>query len=181
MQQDIDDDTQHFLSALESLDHDDSDNNDERYDRLNESRETYCSNCDLPSPDRNNAPDSEDDDLLENTDTEDGADEILDLLQSNRQLTNLLSQHSSYKKRFSTVKLARVSDMNSSFNPSALGAIARINTLGTLIPPRLSHDIGDSNTMMEAAFSLADSLASTPEMTLSSIGSKFNPEIHLFS
>jgi hypothetical protein len=28
------------------------------------------------------------------------------------------------KKRFSTVKLARVSDMNSSFNPSALGAIA---------------------------------------------------------
>jgi hypothetical protein len=29
------------------------------------------------------------------------------------------------KKRFSTVKLARVSDMNSSFNPSALGAIAR--------------------------------------------------------
>ncbi len=25
------------------------------------------------------------------------------------------------KKRFSTVKLARVSDMNSSFNPSALG------------------------------------------------------------
>jgi hypothetical protein len=28
------------------------------------------------------------------------------------------------RKRFSTVKLARVSDMNSSFNPSALGAIA---------------------------------------------------------
>ena len=28
------------------------------------------------------------------------------------------------KKRFSTVKLARVSDMNSTFNPSALGAIA---------------------------------------------------------
>ena len=28
------------------------------------------------------------------------------------------------KKRFSTIKLARVSDMNSSFNPSALGAIA---------------------------------------------------------
>jgi hypothetical protein len=28
------------------------------------------------------------------------------------------------KKRFSTVKLARVSDMTSSFNPSALGAIA---------------------------------------------------------
>ena len=28
------------------------------------------------------------------------------------------------KKRFSTAKLARVSDMNSSFNPSALGAIA---------------------------------------------------------
>ena len=28
------------------------------------------------------------------------------------------------KKRFSTVKLARVSDMSSSFNPSALGAIA---------------------------------------------------------
>ncbi len=28
------------------------------------------------------------------------------------------------KKRFSTVKLARVSDMNSSFNLSALGAIA---------------------------------------------------------
>jgi hypothetical protein len=28
------------------------------------------------------------------------------------------------KKRISTVKLARVSDMNSSFNPSALGAIA---------------------------------------------------------
>jgi aspartate oxidase len=28
------------------------------------------------------------------------------------------------KKRFSTVKLALVSDMNSSFNPSALGAIA---------------------------------------------------------
>ncbi len=32
MQQDIDDDTQHFISAFESLDHDDSDINDECYD-----------------------------------------------------------------------------------------------------------------------------------------------------
>ena len=176
MQQDIDDDTEHFISAFESLDHNDSDTNDECYDRLNESRETYFRNRDLQSADRNNEPDSEDDDLLENTDTEDGADEILDLLQSNRQLTSLLSQHSRDIARLRDIDVLELLRTNthlvallSKQRKTIARLRARINTLGTLIPPLPSHDIGDSNTMMEAAFSLADSLASTPEMTLSSI------------
>ena len=42
----------------------------------------------------------------------------------NGEVAKQLEENVLRKKRFSTVKLARVSDMNSSFNPSALGAIA---------------------------------------------------------
>ena len=42
----------------------------------------------------------------------------------NGEIAKELEKNVLRKKRFSTVKLARVSDMNSSFNPSALGAIA---------------------------------------------------------
>jgi transposase InsO family protein len=185
MQQDIDDDTQRFISAFESLDHDDSDTKDECYDRLIQSRETYFRNRDLPSADRNNEPDSDDDDLLENTDTEDGADEFLDLLQSNRQMTRLLSQHSrdARLRDHDVLELLPTNThlvaLLSTQRKTIARLRARINRLGTLIPQLPSHDIGNSNTMMDAAFILTDSLASTPEVTLSSIGSKFNPEIHL--
>ena len=42
----------------------------------------------------------------------------------NGEVAHDLEQMVLKKKRFSTVKLARVSDMNSTFTPSSLGAIA---------------------------------------------------------
>jgi hypothetical protein len=138
--------------------------------RLNESRETYFRNRDLPSADRNNEPDSDDDDLLENTDTEDGL-----LSQHSRDIARLRDKDVFELLRTNTHLVALLSTQRKTIARLR----ARINRLGTLIPQLPSHDIGDSNTMMEAAFILTDSLASTPEVTLSSIGSKFNPEIHL--
>ncbi len=103
--QHFDDETERFISAFENLDHSDSADNSEFYDKIQESREKFFRDLShLPDEDRSNDSDSEDDDLLENTYTEDGAEDVIDLLQSNMRRTGLLSQH--------TKDIARRRDMD---------------------------------------------------------------------
>jgi hypothetical protein len=94
IRQHFDDETDQIIAAFETLNHSDSENNSEFYDRIHECREQFFRDLSHPSDDTcSKDSDSPMDDLLENTDTDDGAEDIMDLLNSNRTLTGLLSQH----------------------------------------------------------------------------------------
>ncbi len=103
--QHFDDETEQMISAFETLDHSDSEGNSELYDRINECKEKLFRDLSHPSDDHSsNDLDSAEDDLLENTDTEDGAEDVIDLLNSNMKLTGIFSQH--------TKDIARLRDMD---------------------------------------------------------------------
>ena len=135
------DETEQIISAFETLDHSESEDNFEVYDRIQECRETFYRDLSHPSDVHgNNDSDSVDDDLLENTDTEDGADEILDLFHSNRNLTELLSQHTKDIARLRDMDVIALLDSNthlvsliSKQRHTIARLRARINRLGHLL------------------------------------------------
>jgi hypothetical protein len=117
MQEDIlqhfTDETEQFISAFENLEHSDSEDNSEFYDRIHECREQYFRDLTHPTDDQSSTI-SADDDLLENTDTEDGAEEVIDLLTSNRNLTGLLSEHTKHiiLGAYTAQEVARIRDLD---------------------------------------------------------------------
>ncbi len=213
MQDDIirhmNDETDQIIYAFESLGHSDSEENSESYDRVQEAtNELYRDLFQHPDDNCRDSTASEDDDLLENTDTEDGAEDVIELLQSNKSMTSQLLQHTRDIERLRNMDVSKLLLLQSNTKLTALLAKqrktitrlrARITRLGEMLIRSGESTNNHDNDTKEASSSTNTVttsrgyplvkqksnptafvlMDSNPDFTLSNMSSTFNPETHL--
>jgi transposase InsO family protein len=89
----LNDETECIIESFEKLDHSSSDNNSELYDRNDAATQDFYSH----SPDSSNDDINKDIDV--NTDTEDGAEDLIDLLRSNMKLIAFIKKQNATIRR----------------------------------------------------------------------------------
>jgi hypothetical protein len=89
----LNDETDRIIESFEQLDHSNSDDNPEIYDQDVETTYAFYRNS------QNYSQDSSGDDIDENTDMEDGAEDLIDLLRSNMKLIAFLTRQSTTNRR----------------------------------------------------------------------------------
>jgi hypothetical protein len=209
MQDDIirhmNDETDQIISAFENLDHSDSEENSEFYERVHEVTDKFYRDLhQLPDDKCSDGTVSEDDDLLENTDTEDGAEDIIDFLQSNKSLTSQLLQHTRDIARLRTLDVLELLKSNTELTAllakqrkTIARLRARIIRLGEMITRLEIKNNHDDTTDESSSINIATTsrgyhcerqrstptafvlMDSNPDVTLSTMSSKFNSETHL--